>query len=92
MTFPVHSSALISCRRGNLLSSHPPFDLVQGPRRSHHVENAAEGSEGDGSAHQPHLPLPPEPLQSSGLVVREHEAPNGRDYHWVRRVHEFSPG
>lgn len=35
------------------------------------VQGSAKGAEGDGPAHQPHIPVPSKSLEGSGVAVRE---------------------
>lgn len=61
-------------------------------RHENVVQGPAESPEGDGSAHQPHIPLPAKPLARPSLAVREREPANRGSHRRLRRVHEPGAG
>lgn len=61
-------------------------------RHENVVQGSAESPEGDGSTHQPHIPLPAKPLARPSLAVREREPANRGSHCRLRRVHEPGVG
>lgn len=72
------------------ISTAPP-SWKQKPKH-HVVQGQPKGAEGDGSAHQPDLPIPAESFPRPSLALREHFAAHRGTHCRFRRVHESGAG